>query len=99
MAPAQKTIFVAIIGLGGVGKAFLSQLQFLRTRLAQATSPVDLRLILARRSTKEIFSEDFSHLDISSLSSKLESSSQPVLPWSETQDYLGTAPGRVSTLR
>ncbi|KAF2724587.1 hypothetical protein K431DRAFT_282017 [Polychaeton citri CBS 116435] len=95
MAPAQKTIFVAIIGLGGVGKSFLSQLQHLRTRLAQATTPIDLRLILARRSTKELFSEDFSHLDIPSLPSKLEGSSRPVLPWSETQDYLGTAPGRV----
>lgn len=90
-----KTIFIAVIGLGGVGKAFLSQLDFLRQRLATQNPPIDLRLILARRSTKQLFSQDFSHLNIHTVTGDVDSKGTPPPPFNETFGQLARAPGRV----
>ncbi|RMY59407.1 hypothetical protein D0863_11944 [Hortaea werneckii] len=95
MPATPQTIFVGVIGVGGVGKAFLGQLQHLTHRLSQANPPTDLRLILARRSTKQIFSESWQALNISTLLRDLDQVSQPLLPLQETIDYLATAPGKV----
>jgi homoserine dehydrogenase len=94
MAP-KPTIFVAVIGVGGVGKAFLTQLDFLRQRLSAANPPTDLRLIYARRSTKQLFSADWSHLDISTVAANLDKSGTPPPPFNETFGQLANAPGRV----
>ncbi|KAI6905323.1 homoserine dehydrogenase-like protein [Hortaea werneckii] len=95
MPATPQTIFVGVIGVGGVGKAFLGQLQHLTQRLSQANPPTDLRLILARRSTKQIFSESWQALNISTLLRDLDQITQPLLPLQETIDYLATAPGKV----
>ncbi|KAK5128211.1 hypothetical protein LTR85_002878 [Meristemomyces frigidus] len=93
--PGPQTIFVAVIGVGGVGKAFLGQLDSLRTRLEKQNPPIDLRLILARRSNKQVFSENWKALDIPSLLQALDNSKQPLLQFGEVIDYLATAPGKV----
>lgn len=93
--PHARTIFIAVIGVGGVGKAFLGQLSHLQSRLSGQNPPIDLRLILARRSKQQIFSEDWSPIKPSEVAKKLEESKQPFLPFHEVLDYLHTAPGRV----
>ncbi|GAB1739145.1 hypothetical protein NU219Hw_g3899t1 [Hortaea werneckii] len=95
MPALPPTIFVGVIGVGGVGKAFLGQLQHLSQRLSQANPPTDLRLILARRSNKQIFSESWQPLNISTVLRDLDQVTQPLLPLQETVDYLATAPGKV----
>lgn len=91
----SQTIFIAVIGVGGVGKAFLNQLEHLQNRLSKQSAPIDLRLVLARRSSKNISSKDFNGLPISSVVKDLDASEQPLLPLNELFDYLATAPGRV----
>ena len=90
-----KQIFVAVVGVGGVGKAFLSQLDHIRQRLSKQPVPVNLSLVLVRRSTKQLFSRDFKPLDISSALSQLDQSSEPQQPFPATLDELAKAPGRV----
>lgn len=90
-----QQIYVAIIGVGGVGKAVINQLGFIKNRLANQTPKINLDLILARRSTKQIWDESFRGLDISTVLADLEASKQPIIPLAETIDYLSTAPGRV----
>lgn len=90
-----KQVYIAVIGLGGVGKAFLSQLDFLRQRLATQNPPIDLRLILARRSNKQLFSQDFSHLNIQTVANDLDSKGTPPPPFNETFGQLARAPGKV----
>ncbi|KAK4542541.1 hypothetical protein LTR36_006589 [Oleoguttula mirabilis] len=91
----SQPIFVAVIGVGGVGKAFLGQVDSLRTRLEQQKPPIDLRLILARRSNKQVFAEGWKALEIASLVQTLDNSKQPLLPFNEVIDKLATAPGKV----
>lgn len=90
-----QTIYIAVIGVGGVGKAFLGQLDSLRTRLEKQNPPIDLRLVLARRSNKQVFGENWKALDIASLVETLENSKQPLQPFNEVIDHLATAPGKV----
>ncbi|SMR47450.1 unnamed protein product [Zymoseptoria tritici ST99CH_3D1] len=96
MATTDPTpIFIAIIGVGGVGKAFLTQLDTLRLRLSRSNPPTDLRLIYARRSTKQLFSTSWTHLDIPSLTTTLDASGSPPPPFNETFGQLASGPGRV----
>ncbi|CAK4034643.1 Homoserine dehydrogenase [Lecanosticta acicola] len=90
-----KQIYIAVVGLGGVGKAFLSQLEFLRQRLAQQSPAIDLRLILARRSQKQLFNSNWEHLDINTVSAQLDKNGTPPPPFNETFGQLARAPGRV----
>ena len=83
MTPA-KQIYVAIVGVGGVGKAFLGQLDHLSQRLAKQSTPINLSLILVRRSTKQIFSKDFTPLNLSTVLSDLDKSSEPLPSFSQT---------------
>lgn len=92
---APKQIFVAVVGVGGVGKAFLNQLDHIRQRLSSAPVPVALSLVLVRRSTKQLFSRDFAPLDIPSALSKLDAVSEPQQPFPDTLAALARAPGRV----
>ncbi|KAF4550890.1 Homoserine dehydrogenase [Elsinoe fawcettii] len=93
--PAPRQVFVAVIGVGGVGASFLTQLQSLSSRLSRAPAPVYLTLILLARSKKMLLSENYRPLSLSSWSDALSSSQQPVLPTSDIIDYLATAPEKV----
>ncbi|KAF2769679.1 hypothetical protein EJ03DRAFT_91783 [Teratosphaeria nubilosa] len=91
----MSTLYLAVIGVGGVGKAFLHQLHHLQTRLRQRNPPTHLNLILLRRSTTQILSSSFQPLDTSTVLDQLHQSQQPLLPLPELLDYLHTAPGKV----
>lgn len=82
MAP----IYLAIIGLGGVGKAFLSQLAALQ--LGSIAKPT---VIFASRSSKQLYNKDYSSIDASTL----DSSSSPLLSLSDLTSWLASAPGKV----
>ncbi|WPG99092.1 putative homoserine dehydrogenase, catalytic, aspartate/homoserine dehydrogenase, NAD-binding [Acrodontium crateriforme] len=94
MSPPQQ-IFAAVVGVGGVGKAFLAQLDFVRQRLAKQNPAIDLRLVLVRRSTKQIASKEFSHLDTNTVLKSLESSNEALPSFEDTVQHLSSAPGRV----
>lgn len=91
-----KQISIAVIGAGGVGKAFLSQLQTLSQKLSQSPAgPTYLSLILLATSRKSIHSADYSALPLSDWESKLASTSQKPFALPELADYLAAAPGKV----
>ena len=92
---SSTPIFLAVIGLGGVGKAFLSQYDHLRQRLAKQSPPVDLALILARRSKKQVLSERYGGLDVNEIMKMLEETRKPYLDFKEVLDFLSNAPGKV----
>ena len=91
----SSPIFVAVIGIGGVGKAFLSQYDHLRQRLSKQQPAIDLALILARRSTKQVLSERYGGLDVNDIPKMLEESKKPFLPFDAILEYLEKAPGKV----
>ena len=74
-------------GVGGVGKAFLSQ-------LAGLPAPFQPALIFLSRSTKNIASEDYRAIPVSQAESLLASSTIPLLNFFELATYLSRAPGR-----
>ena len=92
---SSQPIFVAVIGLGGVGKAFLSQYDQLRDRLAKQSPPIDLALILARRSKKQVLSERYGSLDVNDIPKMLEETRKLYLPFDAILDFLEKAPGKV----
>ncbi|KAI9717282.1 MAG: hypothetical protein M1812_004809 [Candelaria pacifica] len=94
--PAPQQVYIAVIGVGGVGQHFLSQLAALSTRLSQSpTSPVYLSLILLARSKKLLFSEDFRPLSLQNWEADLAGSKSPLLSLPEIVEYLSTAPAKV----
>ncbi|KAK0316459.1 hypothetical protein B0A54_00334 [Friedmanniomyces endolithicus] len=90
-----KRIFIAVVGVGGVGKAFLDQLDQLRERLHKQDPPLELNLILVRRSNKQILQKDWQTLNIPNVLAKLDSSDAPCPPFEEALDHLTKAPGKV----
>ncbi|KAK0938408.1 Homoserine dehydrogenase [Friedmanniomyces endolithicus] len=90
-----KRIFIAVVGVGGVGKALLGQLDQLRERLQKQDPPLELSLILVRRSNKQILQKDWQALDIPKALSQLDSSNEPCPPFEEVLDHLTKAPGKV----
>jgi homoserine dehydrogenase len=91
-----KQIFVAVVGVGGVGKAFLSQLEHVRVRLSKQPVPITLSLVLVRRSTKQLFNPDFKPLSIPTALDALDKqSSSDLPPFPTTLETLSKAPGRV----
>ncbi|KAH0286001.1 homoserine dehydrogenase-like protein, partial [Aureobasidium sp. EXF-3399] len=93
--PTPRQVYVAVIGVGGVGKCFLNQFQALRTRMSQARSPTYLDLIFVSRSKKSLFSESFRPLNLDTIEQDLNDSKQPVLEASALVEYLATAPEKV----
>lgn len=93
--PPSKTVYIAVIGVGGVGQAFLGQLEQLQKRLSQHSTPTSVSLVLIRRSNKQLFSQDFKPLNISSAITDLEKASTPLEPLLSTLDVLLKAPGKV----
>ncbi|KAI9824802.1 MAG: hypothetical protein M1832_001630 [Thelocarpon impressellum] len=92
---ATKRVYVAVIGAGGVGRCFLSQLQGLSSRLSNSTPPTHLSLILLSRSSSILYSEDFRGLPIASWEADLAASKQAHLPLPDIIDFLAAAPGKV----
>lgn len=73
--------------MGGVGKAFLSQLSNLPDHLRPS-------LIFVSRSSKNLISKDYRPIELAQCSSLLAASSSPLLNLTEITNYLSTAPGR-----
>jgi homoserine dehydrogenase len=77
------------LGVGGVGKHFISQLAHVSKNYP------NLSLILISRTTKCLFTEDFAHtISLDTWESDLENSKQPVLDLPGILVYLDTAPGK-----
>ncbi|KAF2644997.1 hypothetical protein P280DRAFT_444255 [Massarina eburnea CBS 473.64] len=92
--PLPRQIFIAVIGAGGVGKCFLSQLHHLATKLSQSPSaPTYLSLIYLSTSKKALYHSDYKSL--SNWESELQSSSTSPLSLSQLAEYLIKAPGKV----
>ncbi|KAI9681954.1 MAG: hypothetical protein M1817_000008 [Caeruleum heppii] len=83
-------IYIAVLGAGGVGTAFLTQLSTLQKRLPATTN---LSPILLSRSKTLLFSEDFRALSLETWETDLRTSKQPILPLPSIVEYLSTAPG------
>lgn len=79
---SSTTLYLAIIGVGGVGTAFLSQV----SKLPSALRP---QLIFLARSSKQLYNKDYSPVTPSSL----QSSTSPLLNLPSLANYLSSAPG------
>ncbi|KAI9644497.1 Homoserine dehydrogenase [Ciborinia camelliae] len=86
-----KEIYVAVIGAGGVGKCFLSQLE----ALSQRFTPSKISLIFVSRSKKVLYSPKYTPLSYSNLSTTLADSTQELLSIPKIIEYLAAAPAKV----
>lgn len=92
--PVPRQVFIAVIGAGGVGKAFLSQLSGLAQRFSQSpAAPYYLSLVWLSTSKKAIYHSDYKSL--SNWESELQNSNTPPLPLPKLCEYLEKAPGKV----
>nr|OQO31102.1 hypothetical protein B0A51_02471 [Rachicladosporium sp. CCFEE 5018] len=90
-----KTIYIAVVGVGGVGQAFLGQLAQLQQRLAKKSPSTNLNLILVRRSTKQLSSPDYKPINIGTALAELDKVTTPFPQLIESVNYLAKAPGKV----
>ncbi|KAH8666696.1 homoserine dehydrogenase [Xylariales sp. PMI_506] len=88
---ATNQVFIAIIGAGGVGKCFLSQLQALAIR---RPSP-RLNLCYISTSKKALFKADYSPIALDSALTELAASSTAPLALPGVVDFLAAAPAKV----
>ncbi|KAI9832923.1 MAG: hypothetical protein M1819_003953 [Sarea resinae] len=94
--PAPREVFIAVLGVGGVGREFLKQLHTISTKSSQyAHSPFYLSLILVSSSTKTLYHPTYKPLPLSSCVSDLSSSTQKSLAPQELAQYLSSAPSSV----
>ncbi|KAF2191428.1 hypothetical protein K469DRAFT_656317 [Zopfia rhizophila CBS 207.26] len=92
--PLPRQVFVAVIGAGGVGKCFLSQLSHLASNLSRSPSaPTYLSLILLSTSKKSLHHADYRSLN--NWEAELAASTTPPLPLPQLAEYLVKAPGKV----
>lgn len=82
----MSQIYLALIGLGGVGKAFLSQLPNLKI-----STNVRPTVIFAARSSKQLYTKSYDAVD----ASKIDSSTSSLLSIPDIATYLASAPGKV----
>ncbi|KAL2133782.1 hypothetical protein VTI74DRAFT_1679 [Chaetomium olivicolor] len=88
MASASaRQVNIAIIGAGGVGKCFLSQLEQLATRRPNPK----LVLTYICTSRKALYSTDHVAIDLPNVTATLASSSQAPLALPKLADFLGTS--------
>ncbi|KAK2676438.1 hypothetical protein RAB80_008624 [Fusarium oxysporum f. sp. vasinfectum] len=87
---APKQVFIGIIGAGGVGKAFIDQLQSLAAR---KPSP-KLNLAYIATSRKALFNDDYSPLNIGNVIETLGSSTKAPLALPQVVEYLAKAPAK-----
>jgi len=88
-------LLTRVSGAGGVGKAFLSQLESLSTRLAKNPSSPKLSLVFVSRSKKVLYNQKYTALSYDNLSSKLADSTQEPLSLPKIIEYLAAAPSKV----
>ncbi|KAL2755870.1 hypothetical protein ACRALDRAFT_1082059 [Sodiomyces alcalophilus JCM 7366] len=91
MAAANKQVLIAIIGAGGVGKCFLSQLSSLATR---RPSP-KLSLCYISTSKKALYNDDYSPIALDGTLDALAASSRSPPSLAQVADYLAAAPHKV----
>ncbi|TVY28159.1 Homoserine dehydrogenase [Lachnellula hyalina] len=91
---APKEVYIGVIGAGGVGKCFLSQLESLSKRYATNASSPKISLVFISRSTKTLYSEKYTALPFENLSTKLANSTQKHLSLTEAIGFLSAAPGK-----
>ncbi|KAK7942870.1 uncharacterized protein PG986_011983 [Apiospora aurea] len=88
---STNQVFIAVIGAGGVGKCFLSQLQTLATR-----RPVPkLSLCYISTSKKALFKHDYTSIPYESAINDLAASTAAPLDLTKVVDYLAAAPSKV----
>ncbi|ROW08393.1 hypothetical protein VMCG_03331 [Cytospora schulzeri] len=86
---ATKQVYIGIIGAGGVGKCFLSQLE----QLAQRRPDPKLVLCYISTSSKSLYSSNYAPIDVPTALSQLQTSSvgaPPALP--KVAEYLASVP-------
>ncbi|KAK3349331.1 homoserine dehydrogenase-domain-containing protein [Lasiosphaeria hispida] len=81
---SARQINIAVIGAGGVGKCFLSQLE----QLAKRRPEPKLALVYICTSKKAFYSAEYASIPLDTAISSLPSSSQTPLPLSGLADYL-----------
>jgi len=92
MAPSQ--VYIAVLGTGGVGAAFLSQLSSLASRLSShPTSPTHLSLIYISRSSTCLLAPFNDPIPYRTWQSSLSASSTPPLSPESLISHLSQAPG------
>lgn len=79
----MSNLYLAVIGVGGVGQAFLSQLSNLPSSLRPS-------LVFISRSTKQLYNSSYSAIN----ASDLQSSTSKLLSLPELSTYLSSAPGK-----
>ncbi|KAF2843093.1 homoserine dehydrogenase-like protein [Patellaria atrata CBS 101060] len=95
MAPPRQ-IFIAVIGAGGVGKCFLSQLSALAARQSQnPASPTYFSLIYLSTSKKLLCSSSFHPLSLSNWESDLAASTTAPFSPTEVANFLSAKSGSV----
>jgi homoserine dehydrogenase len=90
-----KDVYIAVIGAGGVGKCFLSQLETLSKRFSTKPSSPKLSLVLVSRSKKVVYSPKYAALSYDNLSQTLADSTQEPLPLPKIIEFLAAAPTKV----
>ncbi|KAL8825005.1 MAG: hypothetical protein Q9170_007966 [Blastenia crenularia] len=85
----RKSVSIAVIGAGGVGRHVLTQCSQILPRYPNAS------LVLVSRSKRSLRVPSFSHkLSLSTWEQDLGASDSPALSPSETLDFLSSAPGK-----
>ncbi|KAI9699905.1 MAG: hypothetical protein M1820_006967 [Bogoriella megaspora] len=94
--PAPRQVYIAALGVGGVGACFLSQLSALASKLSRSPSqPIYLNLVLVSRSRTVTYNDGFKPISLSNWESELSSNAKPVLPLPDLAEYLSASPEKV----
>ncbi|KAF2760993.1 homoserine dehydrogenase-like protein [Pseudovirgaria hyperparasitica] len=90
--PGPRQIFIAVIGAGGVGKCFLTQLKTLASRLSQShAAPTYFSLVLLSTSKKLIYSPTYQPLSLSTWEEQLQTSSTSAKSPADVLEFLAKA--------
>ncbi|KAH8598771.1 homoserine dehydrogenase-domain-containing protein [Bisporella sp. PMI_857] len=84
-------VYIGVIGVGGVSKAFLSQLESLSGRISTKAS---LSLVFVSSSKKALYTSNYDALPYEDIPGKLAKSTQEPLPLPKVVDFLAAAPSK-----
>ncbi|KAI1327377.1 homoserine dehydrogenase-domain-containing protein [Xylariaceae sp. FL0255] len=90
MSIVPNQVFIAIIGAGGVGKCFLSQLSALATRRPTPR----LNLCYISTSKKALFHDEYTPLEVGNVLNELAASTKSPKSLSDVAAYLASAPAK-----
>jgi len=89
----MKHVYIAVVGTGGVGSAFISQLEALSHRYrSHPSTPTSLSLVFLGRSSKSLLSEFHNPIPYADWQSLLAASTTPALPPAQLLEYLSKRP-------